>query len=141
MELKEFSGTLHRLRSLERKLVREFEVNAGFSLTRYEILTYLSQKGDSLQADIANYIGLDPAAITRQLKILEKENYVKRKRNEENAREIIVSLTDFAKEELKHCDKKNKNSVCDVRVSVQKEDLEKLVEVLDSINDKINEGE
>lgn len=138
MEIKDFSKTLHRLRTLEKKLVREFESSTGFSLTRYEILSYLSENGDCLQTDIASYVGLDPAAITRQLKILERENYVRRKRNSDNAREIIVSLTNFAQEELKSCCERHKSERCNITVSVEKDDLKKLLEILNKIEEKIN---
>ena len=96
MKLKAFSNMLQKLRSVEQKLTKEFEKSTGFSLTRYEILIYLRDNGNSLQTEIADYLDIDPAAVTRHLKILEEKDYVKRKRNKENAREVIVSLTDYA---------------------------------------------
>ena len=69
MELKQFSNALHKLRCVEQNLTKEFENSTGFSLTRYEILIYLDEKKQSLQTEIAEHIGIDPAAITRQLKI------------------------------------------------------------------------
>ena len=122
---------------MEQNLTKEFENSTGFSLTRYEILIYLDEKQQSLQTEIAEHIGIDPAAITRQLKILEKEGFVTRDRNVENAREIIVTLTDYAKSELKICKQKHKDNPCNVAVSISKREIEELMQILESIEEKL----
>ena len=137
MELKQFSNSLHKLRCVEQNLTKEFENSTGFSLTRYEILIYLDEKKQSLQTEIAEHIGIDPAAITRQLKILEKEGFVTRDRNAENAREIIVTLTDYAKSELKICKQKHKDNPCNIAVSISKREIEELMQILESIEEKL----
>ncbi|MBS5360064.1 MarR family winged helix-turn-helix transcriptional regulator [Finegoldia magna] len=137
MELKQFSNALHKLRCVEQNLTKEFENSTGFSLTRYEILIYLDEKKQSLQTEIAEHIGIDPAAITRQLKILEKEGFVTRDRNADNAREIIVTLTDYAKSELKICKQNHKDNPCNVAVSISKREIEELMEILESIEEKL----
>ena len=43
---------------------------------------------------------IDQAALTRHFKILEKEGLVNRHRNPENQREVLVEVTDFAREQL-----------------------------------------
>lgn len=137
MELKQFSNALHKLRRVEQNLTKQFENSTGFSLTRYEILIYLDEKQQSLQTEIAEHIGIDPAAITRQLKILEKEGFVTRDRNAENAREIIVTLTDYAKSELKICKQKHKDNPCNIAVSISKGEIEELMQILESIEEKL----
>lgn len=122
---------------MEQNLTKEFENSTGFSLTRYEILIYLDEKKQSLQTEIAEHIGIDPAAITRQLKILEKEGFVTRDRNADNAREIIVTLTDYAKSELKICKQNHKDNPCNVAVSISKREIEELMEILESIEEKL----
>lgn len=135
MKLKEFSNMLHRLRSVEQKLTKEFENNTGFSLTRYEILIFLRDNGSCLQTEIADYLDIDRAAITRHLKILEEKNYVSRNRNEKNAREVIVSLTDFARAELLKCKESNKE--CNLPLPVEEEELGKLVVILERIEERL----
>ena len=137
MELKHFSNALHKLRCVEQNLTKEFENSTGFSLTRYEILIYLDEKQQSLQTEIAEHIGIDPAAITRQLKILEKEGFVTRDRNADNAREIIVTLTDYAKSELQICKQNHKDNPCNIAVSISKREIEDLMEILESIEEKL----
>ncbi|MFO3666134.1 MarR family winged helix-turn-helix transcriptional regulator [Anaerococcus sp. ENR0831] len=94
MEIKELSNSLQKLRCIQQKLTKEFELSTGFSLTRYEILSFLDEKEKCLQNEIADHLEIDPAAITRQLKILEEDGFVTRDRNKDNAREVIVSLID-----------------------------------------------
>ncbi|MBU3227073.1 MarR family winged helix-turn-helix transcriptional regulator [Clostridium algidicarnis] len=137
MKLKAFSNMLQKLRSVEQKLTKEFESSTGFSLTRYEILIYLRDNGDNLQTKIAGYLEIDPAAVTRHLKILEEKGHVERKRNKENAREVIVSLTDYARSELVECEEKQSKNQCELPVPFKQEEIEKLIDVLENIEKKL----
>ncbi|MBU3209677.1 MarR family winged helix-turn-helix transcriptional regulator [Clostridium algidicarnis] len=137
MKLKAFSNMLQKLRSVEQKLTKEFESSTGFSLTRYEILIYLRDNGDSLQTKIAGYLEIDPAAVTRHLKILEEKGHVERKRNKENGREVIVSLTDYARSELDKCEEKQSKNQCELPVPFKQEEIEKLIDVLENIEKKL----
>ncbi|MDM0814813.1 MarR family winged helix-turn-helix transcriptional regulator [Clostridium perfringens] len=137
MKLKAFSNMLQKLRCVEQKLTKEFEKSTGFSLTRYEILIYLRDNGNSLQTEIADYLDIDPAAVTRHLKILEEKDYVKRKRNKENAREVIVSLTDCAIAELAKCKEKQSKNQCELPVPFNQEEIEKLMDILKEIEKKL----
>ena len=137
MQLSSLSNMLQKLRSVEHKLTRRFESSTGFSLTRYEILLYLSKNDSCLQMEIANHLEIDPAAVTRHLKILEEKGYVKRKRNPANAREVIVVLTDFAKEVLANCQYKKDEEGCNLIMPFSKEDAENLMNVLEKIEEKL----
>lgn len=137
MKLKAFSNMLLKLRNVEQKLTKKFEKSTGFSLTRYKILMYLKDKGDSSQMEIATYLKIDPAAITRHLKILEDKGYVKRNRNKENVREVIVSLTFFARTELTKCREKQNENLCELPVPFKEEEIEKLMETLEEIEKKL----
>lgn len=133
MEIKKLSSSLQKLRCIQQRLCKEFERSIGFSLTRYEILSFLEDKDKCLQTDIAEHLGIDPAAITRQLKILEKDGFVTRDRNKDNAREVIVTITDQAKGELKICRDKHKSQNTDIAISINSEDMEELIKILNRI--------
>jgi DNA-binding MarR family transcriptional regulator len=137
MKLKAFSNMLLKLKNVEQKLTKEFEKSTGFSLTRYKILIYLKDKGESSQMEIANYLRIDPAAITRHLRILEEKSYVERNRNKENGREVIVSLTYFARTELSKCKEKQSENQCDLPVPFEPDEIEKLMEILEEIEKKL----
>ncbi len=135
MEIKELSNSLQKLRCIQQRLTKEFELSTGFSLTRYEILSFLDEKEKCLQNEIADHLEIDPAAITRQLKILEEDGFVTRDRNKDNAREVIVSLTDYAKRELKICKDKHKNQKTDVAISIDNKDMDQLIKILSHIEE------
>ena len=137
MKLKAFSNMLLKLKIVEQKLTKEFEKSTGFSLTRYKILIYLEDKGKSSQAEIATHLRIDPAAITRHLKILEEKSYVERNRNKKNTREVIVSLTPFARTELTKCSDEQSENQCELLVPFKLDEIEKLMEILEEIENKL----
>lgn len=140
MKLKALSEMLIKLKSVETKLTSEFEKKTGFSLTRYEILEFLKDKGDSSQADIADYLCIDRAAVTRHVKILEEKNYVLRERNKENGREIIVSLTDFSRNELAKCRERQKENSFNLPLPFTQEEIDSLIKILEEIENKLEQA-
>ncbi|WP_410208974.1 MarR family winged helix-turn-helix transcriptional regulator [Fusobacterium sp.] len=137
MQLTAFSNMLHKLRCVEQKLTKEFEKITGFSITRYEMLAFLKDNGDSLQRDIAGYLDIDPAAVTRHIKILEKNGYITRERNEDNGREVIVSLTEFAKDKLEKCRVTQRKEGYNLPVSFTQKEIRKLSEILEEIDNRL----
>lgn len=138
MKLTTFSNMLHKLRCVEQKMTKNFEEVTGFSITRYEMLIFLKDNGNCLQREIASHLDIDPAAVTRHIKILEKKGYITKNRNEENAREIIISLTDFAKDELAKCRKNSSDGECNVPIPLSQEEINRLYELLDEIDKRLN---
>lgn len=137
MKLAIFSNILHKLRIVEQRLTKKFEEDLGFSLTRYQILIFLRDNGDKLQVDIANYLGIDPAAVTRHIKILETKGYINKRRSEHNGREVIVSLTDFAKKELEKCSNQQNDCENALSFSFTQEEIIELTEILDRIENRL----
>ncbi len=137
MEINELSNMLHRLRSIEQQLTQQFEKKTGFSLTRYEILTFLNNNNFCNQMDIQKFIQIDRAAITRHLKILEEKGYISRERNEANAREVIVSLTDDGRSMLEKCHKNNCSKSCNLPINIDKEHMKALMELMDIIKKEL----
>lgn len=90
-------------KNLDRQVTLNFEKRTGISLTRYEMLYTLSERGKLSQIELQQSLKIDQAAITRHLKILEEKSYVIRNRNEQNNREVIVQITDAGKKTLEHC--------------------------------------
>lgn len=104
MEVKEFGKLLYTLKIIDQKLVNIFEDRVGVSLTRFQIIKYLNDISVSTQKQMADFLEIDAAAITRHLKVLENDGYIVRKRNENNNREIYVEITEFAREKVKECE-------------------------------------
>ena len=91
------------LKRLDRHVTQIFEKRTEVSLTRYEILVSLVKKGCITQKVLQQSLAIDQSAITRHLKLLEEQQYVERKRNEKNNREVLVTISDKGRELLEGC--------------------------------------
>ena len=89
----EITELLYQLHLADQTITQLFEKQLGISLTRYQILQFLLQKSPCNQIAVQE-------KLTRHFKILESEGYVNRKRNPANQREVLVELTQEAKEQL-----------------------------------------
>ena len=96
----EIHELLYQVRLADQIITQLFEKQLGISLTRYQILQFLLQKSPCNQITVQEKLEIDPAALTRHFKILESEGYVSRNRNPINQREVLVELTQEAKEQL-----------------------------------------
>jgi len=91
---------LYQIHLTDQTITQLFEKQLGISLTRYQILQFLLQKSPCNQIAVQEKLQIDQAALTRHFKILESEGYVTRKRNPLNQREVLVELTQEAKNQL-----------------------------------------
>ena len=91
---------LYQLRLADQSMTQLFERQLGISLTRYQILCFLINQSPCNQIAVQEKLQIDQAALTRHFKVLESENYVSRKRNPANQREVLVELTQEAKNQL-----------------------------------------
>lgn len=98
--MKKINDLLYQLHLTDRMITQLFEKQLGISLTRYQILQFLLQQSPCNQIAVQERLKIDQAALTRHFKILEKEGLVKRRRNPQNQREVLVEVTDFAREQL-----------------------------------------
>lgn len=136
MEVKEFGKLLYSLKIIDQRLVNIFEDKMGVSLTRFQIIKYLNDGPLSTQKQLADFLKIDAAAITRHLKVLESDGYIKRRRNEENNREIYVELTDYALQRIKKCEEET--NVRDiVGESFTEQDFENLIQLLNKFGENL----
>lgn len=96
----EIHELLYQVRLTDQIITQLFEKQLGISLTRYQILQFLLQNSPCNQIAVQEKLEIDPAALTRHFKLLESEGYVSRKRNPLNQREVLVELTQEAKNQL-----------------------------------------
>jgi DNA-binding MarR family transcriptional regulator len=91
------------MKALDRQVTKQFEQKTAISMTRYELLSILNERGTISQQVLKQVLQIDQAAITRHLKLLEEAQLVTRCRNEQNNREVLVSITAQGKRELNEC--------------------------------------
>ena len=92
----EINDLLYQLRLADQSTTQLFEKRLGISLTRYQILQDLLEQAPCNQIAVQERLQIDPAALTRHFKILEKEGFVHRSRNPKNQRESLIHLTHTA---------------------------------------------
>ena len=98
--MKKITELLYQVHLVDQTITQLFEKQLGISLTRYQILQFLLQRSPCNQIAVQEKLQIDQAALTRHFKVLESENYVSRERNPINQREVLVELTQEAKNQL-----------------------------------------
>ena len=136
MDVKDYVKLLHDLKILEIKVANIFEKRLEISLTRFQIIKYLYEVEVATPKQIAQLLEIDAAAITRHIKILEEGGYVKKRRNEQNNREVFVALRQYSKYNVDQCVKET-----DIREFIgpefTKEDFKQLVILLNKFNNNL----
>lgn len=136
MGVKECVKLLHDIKILERKVADIFEKKLGISLTRFQIIKYLYEVEVATPKQITQILEIDAAAITRHLKKLEEGGYVRKRRNEDNNREVLVEITQFSKSKIDQCIKET-----DIRTLIDEEftddDFKQLEILLNKFNDNL----
>ena len=136
MDIKECVKLLHDIKILERKVADIFEKKLEISLTRFQIIKYLYEVEIATPKQISQILKIDAAAITRHLKELEEGGYVRKRRNEDNNREVLVEITQFSKSKIDQCVKET-----DVRTLIDEEftdeDFKQLGILLNKFNNNI----
>ncbi len=88
---------------------------------------------------ISNRMGMEPTSLTRTLKTLEEKGLITRKKNPEDGRGVLISLTDLGKEMRG----KSKETVLKfnetIKNNISEEKLNHFMEVAETINDLITE--
>ena len=125
---------MYDLKILDKGLLDLFEKKIGISLTGFRIIKYLHTSSSSTSKQISQSLEIDAAAVTRHIKILEKEGYVIKRRNENNNREVLVELSEKAHEEIRRCERET--TVQDIIGNeFTEKDLKDLVRLLNKFNE------
>ncbi len=85
---------LYRAFHAQRKYLRPRSAKLGLGPGQPRILSYLVRNGTCRQKDLAEYLEVDKAAISRTLDSMEKRGFVTRKTDEEHRRADLVSATE-----------------------------------------------
>ena len=133
MDVKECVKLLHGIKILERKVADIFEKKLGISLTRFQIIKYLYEVEVATPKQIAQILEIDAAAITRHLKKLEEGGYVRKRRNEDNNREVLVEITQFSMSKIDQCVKET-----DIRTLIDEEFTDEDFKQLEILLNKFN---
>lgn len=125
------------LKRLDRHVTQVFEKKTEVSLTRYEILVSLVKKGSVTQKVLQQSLAIDQSAITRHLKLLEEQRYVERKRNENNNREVLVTISDKGRALLEGCTMFKDQFFNDLYEDFSDSELQQLKQFLTRLNHNV----
>lgn len=133
----EISDNLADLRHLSTWIPKVFENKLGISLIRYEVLCNLLIEQEMNQNDIQKKLDIDRAAITRHLQILEDKGYVQRKRNPQDSRGFVVSLTPLGKDRVTGCNQEHEALIESVFESVLPSEMKTMSHVLKKVKNNV----
>lgn len=122
------------LKRLDRHVTQVFEKRTEISLTRYEILVSLTKKDSVTQKILQQSLAIDQAAITRHLKLLEEQQYVERKRNEKNNREVLVMISEKGRKLIEGCTMCKNQFMNDLYADFSEGELQQLKQFLTRLN-------
>lgn len=122
------------LKNIDRRVTHAFEKRTAISLTRYEILYALEENDSMTQTALQQTLAIDQAAITRHLKILEKQQLVTRKRNEKNNREVLVTISPAGMQLLNGCNMGKEQFMDDLYEGFTPEEIEQLAGLINRLN-------
>ncbi|MFC4651757.1 MarR family winged helix-turn-helix transcriptional regulator [Lactococcus nasutitermitis] len=133
MDLRKLVRLFYQLKIVNQETTSRFEKEVGFSLTRYELLMSLKENGKCLQNQLQENLKIDFAAISRHLKLLEEKGYVMRERNSQNNREVFVSLSKKAVQEITHCEREFQEADTALNIGLSDEETEQLSNLLSKL--------
>ncbi|MBY0577943.1 MAG: MarR family transcriptional regulator [Burkholderiales bacterium] len=87
------SSLLQQIGRTSRAMYCAFEAEVGQALPRWRILQALHEHKCATQKQLATQLSMDPGALTRQMKALEKDFLVERRSAPEDNRLTTVTLT------------------------------------------------
>ena len=125
------------LKKVDRHVTQVFEKRTEISLTRYEILVSLLKQDCVTQKVLQQSLAIDQAAITRHLKILEQQQYIERKRNEKNNREVLVTISDKGRVALESCTMFKNQFLDNLYDGFSNSELQQLQQFLARLNNNI----
>ena len=93
----EDKNLLQQIGRTGRAMHAAFESEVGMALPRWRILQVLHERGGAAQKDLARWLSMDPAFLTRQMKQMESEGIVKRRISPDDNRVTLVELAQTGK--------------------------------------------
>nr|WP_090891682.1 MarR family transcriptional regulator [Evansella caseinilytica] len=114
-----------------------FTAAVSIGCTKLEILHHLHQNTELSQLELQRLLGLDGAAVTRHLKQLKQQQLISSRKQDQDKRFTLVSLTDIGKEELWKRTLKRRQFMEEMTSELSDSDIAALHTFIDRISDKI----
>ncbi|MHB0879047.1 MAG: MarR family winged helix-turn-helix transcriptional regulator, partial [Anaerolineae bacterium] len=118
-------------------LVKAAERHVGLPRARARLLGHVAMAGEVSQADLQKQLGIDGAAITRQVKLLEAEGLVARRPDPADNRVTLVVVTPAGADRLADVMTKARAFMETCLIGIDAEDIATVVRVLGRMRENV----
>lgn len=140
MNEKPIGYRLNESARLFNEVVKKQMTSRGISRTYFQILKYLESHNDEeiTQKMICDFLMMKPSTISITLQGMENEGLIKRSKDQNDSRKMIIRLTDVGEQKSKEF--KSIFKACDdiLLSAISKEEESLLYEILDKLNMKMD---
>lgn len=120
-----------------RALLSAFDINLGQPLPRWRILLALYQREERSQKDLAEDLRMDPAALTRQVKAMQRLGLIARRSDERDNRLTNVMLTAQGRKVVRQTLPQRTRFFDQLLEGLSEEDLQSVSQLLDVLEQRL----
>jgi len=120
-----------------RAMLSSFDASMGLPLPRWRVLLALYQQGQLSQKQLAEHLGMDPAALTRQVKAMQNLGLIARHNDERDNRLTNVVLTSDGTELVEQALPKRMKFFGTLLSDLSADDVETLGKLLDILEKRL----
>ncbi|HFK1428341.1 MULTISPECIES: MarR family winged helix-turn-helix transcriptional regulator [Bacillus cereus group] len=130
---------LYKLHFLNKEVSSKFEWCTGMSQSRLELILQLFEVGEISQKALQQEVNIDNAAITRHLKQLEANEMIVRRKNPDDNRITLVSLTEEGRNKIQAFQEEKERFAASAFKGLSEEERDNLLNMLIHIQENIKE--
>ncbi|EEL64524.1 MarR family winged helix-turn-helix transcriptional regulator [Bacillus cereus] len=130
---------LYKLHFLNIEVSSKFEGCTGMSQSRLELILQLYEVGEISQKALQQEVNIDNAAITRHLKQLEANEMITRRKNPDDNRITLVSLTEEGRNKIQAFQEEKERFAASAFKGLSEEQRDNLLTMLNHIQENIKE--
>lgn len=130
---------LYKLHFLNKEVSSKFEACTGMSQSRLELILQLYEVGEISQKALQQEVNIDNAAITRHLKQLEANEMIVRRKNPDDNRITLVSLTEEGRNKIQAFQEEKERFAASAFKGLSEEERDNLLNMLNHIQENIKE--
>ncbi|MES9684580.1 transcriptional regulator [Bacillus sp. AFS001701] len=128
---------LYKLHFLNKEVSSKFEGCTGISQSRLELILQLYEVDEISQKALQKEVNIDNAAITRHLKQLEVNGMIARRKNPNDNRVTLVSLTKEGRNKIHDFQVEKERFVASALKGLSEEERDNLLNMLNRIQENI----
>jgi len=128
---------LYKLHFLNKEVSSKFEGCTGISQSRLELILQLYEVDEISQKALQKEVNIDNAAITRHLKQLEVNGMIARRKNPNDNRITLVSLTKEGRNKIHDFQEEKERFVASALKGLSEEERDNLLNMLNRIQENI----